>query len=196
MKNVPKVAKKTNIYKQLFVSLFACKWVSMEQKLSHYRSHKYETNLHRGRQHDGVHFFLFILILRYVLLILFLLFQVCNVQLLLKMWDPVDCAVVNKLTIKYSTSSVGRSQWKIDTKASDVGEGNLAKPSQAKQHILYQCSGHSDPALTRSHRHTAKTASTNWLNWRWLFLVTKIKTFKSRTPSIQTSFREVSPDRT
>ena len=110
--------KKTNIYKQLFVSLFACKWVSMEQKLSHYRSHKYETNLHRGRQHDGVHFFLFILILRYVLLILFLLFQVCNVQLLLKMWDPVDCAVVNKLTIKYSTSSVGRSQWKIDTKAS------------------------------------------------------------------------------
>ena len=55
MKNVPKVAKKTNIYKQLFVSFFACKWVSMEQKLSHYRRHKFETNPYKARQHDAMY---------------------------------------------------------------------------------------------------------------------------------------------
>ena len=47
--------KKTNIYKQLFVSLFACKWVSMEQKLSHYLSDKFETNRQRARQYHTIY---------------------------------------------------------------------------------------------------------------------------------------------
>ena len=138
----------------------------MEQKLSHYRRHKFETNPYKARQHDAMYTVMVLLdfFCNFTLTLLIFFFNFRYVLLrsvIVKILPPDPVAAVNKLTIKYSTSSVGRSQWKIDTKASDVGEGNLAKQSQANQHILYQCSGHSDPALTRSHRHTAKTASTN-----------------------------------